>query len=284
MFRALSQYRLYIVLLGLILVPVLAIDASRREPRDFRIYDKIILAVTLPVQLSMDWFMNTVVKTGVEVSSLWKLKDQNTLLVDENRKLVNTIVNIREIEQENARLRSLLKFKETFRMETIVGRVIARDSASEFRSIRIDRGREHGVEKNMAVIHAEGVVGRVVRVENDYSDVITVLDPLSAVDAYVLRSRARGIVEGLNESHCQLKFALRTDDIQPGDVLLSSGLGGSFPKGVPVGTVFKVVRKSYGITQTVEVKPGVNFSRIEEVMVVKSSGTAPIHMEQAGTP
>ena len=91
---------------------------------------------------------------------------------------------------------------------------------------------------------------------------------MSAIDAYILRSRARGIVEGLNDTLCQLKFALRVDDIQPGDILLSSGLGGSFPKAIPVGTVIKVTRKTFGVTQKVEVKPNVDFSKLEEVMVV----------------
>jgi rod shape-determining protein MreC len=129
------------------------------------------------------------------------------------------------------------------------------------------------------VINAEGVIGRVLRVSEHNADVVTLLDPLSAVDAYIMRSRARGIVEGLTDALCQLKFALRVDDIQPGDILLSSGLGGNFPKGIPVGTVIKVTRKSYGITQKVEVKPSVDFSRIEEVLVVTHADASPSHTQ-----
>jgi rod shape-determining protein MreC len=131
----------------------------------------------------------------------------------------------------------------------------------------------------MAVMNAEGVVGRILRVDEHTSDVVTLLDPLSAIDAYIMRSRARGIVEGLTDSLCQLKFALRVDDIQPGDLLLSSGLGGNFPKGVPVGTIIKVTRKSFGITQKVEVKPSVDFSKLEEVLVVTKTDAAPAHVE-----
>ena len=153
-------------------------------------------------------------------------------------------------------------------MSTVVARVIAKDVSSEFRAIRINRGSADGVESNMAVLNVEGVIGKVFRVTEHTADVVTILDPMSAIDAYILRSRARGIVEGLTDSLCQLKFALRVDDIQPGDILLSSGLGANFPKAIPVGTVIKVTRKSFGVTQKVEVKPSVDFSKLEEVMVV----------------
>ncbi|MBI2711381.1 MAG: rod shape-determining protein MreC, partial [Bdellovibrio sp.] len=112
-----------------------------------------------------------------------------------------------------------------------------------------------------------------LRTTQNTSDVVTILDLLSAVDAIVERSRARGIVEGLTDDVCQLRYALRTDDIQPGDVLISSGLGGIFPKGVTVGTVSKVNRKPYGITQEVEVRPSVDFSKLEEVLVVTNGET-----------
>jgi rod shape-determining protein MreC len=211
--------------------------------------------------------------------SLWKTRLENQTLLDENRKLVNTIINLRELEQENIRLRNLLQFKENFKIQAVVARIIAKDVSTEFRAIRINRGRDHGIEANMAVINSEGVVGRVLRVTNSTADIVTLLDPLSAIDAYIMRSRARGIVEGLTDALCQLKFALRVDDIQPGDLLLSSGLGGNFPKGIPVGTIIKVTRKSYGVTQKVEVKPSVDFSKLEEVLVVTHVDASPAHVE-----
>ena len=164
-------------------------------------------------------------------------------------------------------------------MDAVVARMVAKDVSSEFRAIRINRGKLHGIEPNMAVINAEGVIGRVLRVTDNTADVVTLLDPLSAIDAFIMRSRARGIVEGLTDALCQLKFALRVDDIQPGDLLLSSGLGGNFPKGIPVGTIIKVTRKSFGITQKVEVKPSVDFSKLEEVLVVTKVDASPAHVQ-----
>jgi rod shape-determining protein MreC len=277
MLKLVRQYRFYLFLLLFLLIPILSIDSTNRNPRDYRFYDRVALAITTPFQVAIHWTLDSMVSFYENYVALWRTRDENGNLIDENRKLVNTILNLRELEQENLRLRNLLQFKENFKLESVVARMIAKDVSSEFRAIRINRGSADGVAPNQAVINAEGVIGRVMRVNEHTADVVTLLDPLSAVDAYIMRSRARGIVEGLTDALCQLKFALRVDDIQPGDILLSSGLGGNFPKGVPVGTVIKVTRKSYGITQKVEVKPSVDFSRIEEVLVVTKVDASPSH-------
>jgi len=279
MLKLIKQYRFYLILFLFLLIPLLSIDTLNRSPRDYRAYDRAALALTTPFEIAIHWTLDSMVGFYENYISLWRTRSENQTLIDENRKLVNTILNLRELEQENIRFRSLLQFKETYKVETVVARMIAKDVSSEFRSIRINRGELSGIKPNMAVINSEGVVGRVLRADRDTSDVVTLLDPLSAIDAYILRSRVRGIVEGLTDTLCQLKFALRVDDIQPGDLLLSSGLGGNFPKGVPVGSVIKVTRKSYGITQKVEVKPSVDFARLEEVMVVTHADAAPIHAE-----
>ena len=278
MLKLIKQYRFYLILLLFLLIPVLSIDSTNRTPREYRPYDRIALAITTPFEIAIHWTLDSMVTFYENYIALWKTRNENESLIHENRKLVNTILNLRELEQENIRLRSLFQFKESFRIETVMARMIAKDVSTEFRAIRINRGKDSGIQPNMAVMNAEGVVGRILRVDEHTSDVVTLLDPLSAIDAYIMRSRARGIVEGLTDSLCQLKFALRVDDIQPGDLLLSSGLGGNFPKGVPVGTIIKVTRKSFGITQKVEVKPSVDFSKLEEVLVVTRTDAAPAHV------
>jgi rod shape-determining protein MreC len=279
MLKLLKQYRFYLILLLFLLIPILSIDTQNRAPREYRMYDRVALAITTPFEIAIHWTLDSMVNFYENYVSLWKTRFENQAMVDENRKLVNTIINLRELEQENIRLRNLLQFKENFKIEAVVARMIAKDVSTEFRAIRINRGKAQGIEPNMAVINAEGVVGRVLRVTDSTSDVVTILDPLSAIDAYIMRSRARGIVEGLTDSLCQLKFALRVDDIQPGDLLLSSGLGGNFPKGIPVGSIIKVTRKSFGVTQKVEVKPSVDFSKLEEVLVVTHADASPAHVE-----
>lgn len=268
MFNYLKQYRFYITLFLFILIPVIAIDTSTRSPRDYRFYDRVIVGVTSPIETVISWSLEQISSAFENYVYLWHTRQENRALLEENRKLLNSIANLRETEQENIRLKKLLHFEEQFNLQAVVAKVIAKDVSTEFRSIRINRGESSGIKKNMAVLTNEGVVGRVLRTTHNTSDVVTIVDLLSAVDSVVERSRARGMVEGLTDDVCQLKYTVRTDDIQPGDILISSGLGGIFPKGVAVGTVSKVNKKPYGITQEVEVRPSVDFSKLEEVLVV----------------
>ncbi|OFZ81659.1 MAG: rod shape-determining protein MreC [Bdellovibrionales bacterium RIFOXYD1_FULL_53_11] len=268
MIKYLKEYRFYITLFFFLLIPIVAIDTATRRERDYRIYDRAILAVTSPLQSAITWTLDQLVSGFQNYIFLWNTRRDNLALLEENRKLLNSIASLRETQHENTRLRKMLQFQEKFRLDTVLARVIAKDVSTEFRAIRINRGESSGIHKDMAVVTNEGVVGRVMRTTKNTSDIVTILDLLSAVDAIVERSRARGIVEGMTDDVCQLKFALRTDDIEPGDVLISSGLGGIFPKGVPVGAVSKVKRKPFGITQEVEIRPSVDFSKLEEVLVV----------------
>jgi rod shape-determining protein MreC len=183
MLKLIRQYRFYLILLLFLLIPLLSIDTVNRSPRDYRIYDKVALTVTTPFEIAIHWTLDSLVNFYENYISLWKTRSENLALIDENRKLVNTILNLRELEQENIRFRDLLQFKETYQIKTVVARMVAKDVSSEFRAIRINRGRNSGIEPNMAVINAEGVVGRVLRVDESTSDVVTLLDPLSAIDA-----------------------------------------------------------------------------------------------------
>ncbi len=282
MIKYLKEYRFYITLFFFLLIPVIQIDIANRAPRDYLWSDRAILGVTSPIQAAISWTLDQAVGGFQNYLFLWNTRQDNLTLIEENRKLQNTISGLREAQQENVRLRKLLNFQERLKVETTVARVIARDTSTEFRALRINRGESSGIRKNMAVVTNEGIVGRVLRTTPYTADLVTILDLLSAVDAIAERSRARGIVEGKTDDVCQLKFALRTDDIEPGDVLISSGLGGIFPKGIPVGTVSRVDRKSFGISQEVEVKPSVDFTKLEEVLVVLKAENDPVLRERAG--
>ncbi len=279
MIQYIKEYRFYIILFLFILIPIVGIDTSTRAPRNYRFYDRVIVTITSPIQSAIQWTLDHLVAGYQNYIYLLHTRQENLALTEENRKLLNTIASLRETQHENVRLRGLLNFREKLKLDTVVARVIGKDVSTEFRAIRINRGESSGLRPDMAVVTAEGVVGRVLRTTQDSADIVTILDVLSAIDAIVERSRARGIVEGMTDDVCQLRFALRTDDIEPGDLLISSGLGGIFPKGVPVGTVSKVHRKRFGITQEVEIKPSVDFTRLEEVLVITHHEASPVRHE-----
>jgi rod shape-determining protein MreC len=281
MIKYLKEYRFYITLFLFLLIPIIALDTSSRAPRDYRFYDRIILGITSPIQTAISWTLEQTIELYQGYVYLWNVRTQNTRLFEENRKLLGQIAGLKESQNENTRLRELLNFQEKMKLETIVARVIAKDVSTEFRAIRLNRGENAGIQKGMAVVTYEGVVGRVLRTTATTSDVVTILDLLSAVDTVIERSRARGVVEGLTDEICQLKFTLRTDDIAVGDVLLSSGLGSVYPRGVAVGTVSRVKKKQFGITQEVEVKPSVDFTKLEEVMIVTNQQVEVLEREKA---
>jgi rod shape-determining protein MreC len=173
-----------------------------------------------------------------------------------------------EIELSNSRLRRLLNFQKTMTHRVLAAEVIGRDPSSWFETAIIDKGRTDGLEKGMPVVMPEGVVGQVIDMSSHYSKVLLLIDQNSAVDAMVQRTRDRGVVKGESTGQCLFKYALRKHDIRVGDVIVSSGLDGVFPKGLRIGSVSGVVKRSEGIFQDVSVTPYVDFEKIEEVLVV----------------
>ena len=136
-----------------------------------------------------------------------------------------------EVLLANERFRKLLQFRETLPVPTVAAEVIGQDPSSWFRSLTINKGETEGVRKGMAVISPEGVVGQILKAAPHYATVLLITDYNSAVDSIVQKTRARAIVEGKGENRCQLKYLLRAEEVSAGDVVVTSGLSGNFPKG-----------------------------------------------------
>jgi rod shape-determining protein MreC len=268
MLKLIKEYRFYCSIALLVFIPILSLNTSNKAVGDFTFFDRGIVFITAPIQSAITLSIDHAAGFIQNYIFLMNTRRDFSAVVEENRKLLNTIHNFKEIEVENKRLRALLQFQDKIEDKKTTAQVIAKDVSTEFRSIRINKGSNAGIQRGMAVVTHEGVVGKVLRVTAEYSDVITMLDNLSSVDAIVQRSRAKGVIEGLTDASCILKYALRTDDIEVGDVVVSSGLDGIYPKGLLLGTVLKVNKKSYGVTQDVEVRPSVDFSKLEEVLVI----------------
>jgi rod shape-determining protein MreC len=185
----------------------------------------------------------------------------------ESRRLRAELAGREELQRENERLRRLLGFAESQARRTVAARVIAEDAASWFRTIEIDRGYDDGVTEGLPVVDDAGLIGRVVRSTPHSSRVLLITDASSAVAVLVQDQRIRGVCRGQGGA-LALDFALLQDAIQVGDGVVTSGLGGVFPKGLVVGYVRSVQQEQFGLFQTVEVEPAVNFSHLEEVLVL----------------
>jgi rod shape-determining protein MreC len=185
----------------------------------------------------------------------------------ESRRLRAEMAGVEELQRENERLRRLLGFIEEHPRRSVAARVIAEDAASWFRTIEIDRGYEDGVTEGLPVVDAAGLIGRVVRSAAHSARVLLITDASSAVAVLVQDERIRGVCRGQGGA-LALDYALVQDAIQIGDGVVTSGLGGVFPKGLVVGYVRSVHREQFGLFQTVEVEPAVDFAHLEEVLVL----------------
>ena len=173
-----------------------------------------------------------------------------------------------ELNLANIRLRSLINFKKSITHKVLAAEVIGKDPSPWYKTIIIDKGKDDGVNKGMAVVIPEGIAGQVMDVSTHYAKVLLIIDPNSAVDAVVQDTRARGIIKGESSGRCLFKYVLRKDDVRVGDRVVSSGLDGVFPKGLMLGHVSGVIRTTSGIFQEVTVVPLVDFEKLEEVLVI----------------
>jgi rod shape-determining protein MreC len=167
-----------------------------------------------------------------------------------------------------SRLRELLQYKNTMDWPVVAAQVIGRDPTGWFESVIIDKGKSSGLKVNMPVVNAGGVVGQLVSVSRNYSKVLLAVDQNSAVDCLIQRSREKGIVKGLSPSTCKLDYVLKTGDVAAGDLAVTSGIGGVYPKGLPVGEVLEVRDIPWELFKYIKVKPAVDFSKLEEVLVI----------------
>lgn len=175
-----------------------------------------------------------------------------------------------EVDATNRRLRELLEFRSQFPLRSVTTTVIGNSASTWFHTFMLDKGSADGVLKGMAVVTPMGVVGQVVGVTSRSAKVLLMTDPHSGVDVMVQRSRARGIVSGSGDNGPIMKYVKRSEDVQEGDRLITSGLDGVFPKGLLVGTVSKVRKKHFGLFQYVGVVLAVDPSRVEEVLVLSA--------------
>lgn len=194
----------------------------------------------------------------------------NEILMQDIAELESKLFTVKEMSQENRRLKDLLQFGEEMPGKKVMAQIVAWDSSSDFKTLRINKGIKDGLQLQSTVVTADGLVGYVYRLTNHFSDVLTVLDPNNRTDVIIQRTRSQGIMEGFGANRGLVKYVNRTEPIILGDDVITSGLGHIYPKGIKIGRVSRLERESYGITQYVEVKPSVDFSRLEEVMVLIS--------------
>lgn len=263
----LKRYQTAILAILLLLAMLLVYSFNLRQKSSTTLMERVVLAVTEPLQSALTL-------TGRSVAEFWKhylwlvdTYEQNLALVEENRELRASLQGVTETRLENQRLKKLLDFVETDPRPVLPAMVVAEDASSWARTIVIDKGERQGVREGLPVVVAEGVVGRVIKVAPGSARVLLVIDASSSVAGLVQRFRTRGVARG-NGRGLSFEYALREAMVEVGDLVVTSGMGGLFPKGLVLGHVTAVQRQDSSLFQQIELRSNLDFSRLEEVLVL----------------
>jgi rod shape-determining protein MreC len=283
-FRRLRDAAIAILLLAL---PFFVLNANLREPGRENFYDGPILELSAPIQ-------SLAASVARAVSDVF---DDYVFLIEVHRENDRLRARLARLDQEheqltaealeNRRLRSLLSLRERVGGQVIAAQVIGRDVSPFFRVTRVevDRGERDHVREGMPVVSARGLVGQIRRTWGRYSDVLLAVDSGSAVDVIIQRNGSRGMLRGTGEDDrymSRIEYLGRDDEVRVGDLVHTSGLGQRFPASILVGRITRIVRADSGMFQEVEVAPAVDFSTLDEVLVLEGGSRAEARADVEG--
>ncbi|MFZ4439702.1 MAG: rod shape-determining protein MreC [Syntrophales bacterium] len=250
----------------IISLAVISYSASRLAETGF--LRKMVLEVAAPAENAINVLLKGLHDSWKRYIFLVGIEDENRRLRYGNAVLNEQLNNYREGYIEGMRLRKLLNLKDGLTNQVVAAKVIDRNRVSLFKTILIDKGTADGMRVGFPVLSEQGVVGRIIETAWHASQVLLLVDGNSNIDAMIQRSRAQGILQGAGSAGCNLKYISRVEEVLPGDVVLTAGLAGVFPKGLLLGVISGVSRKEEGLFQKIDVTPAVDFGRLEEVLAL----------------
>jgi rod shape-determining protein MreC len=231
------------------------------------VFENTVLSMTRPFQQTTTWMTRSIKGVWHDYVYLVNLQQENQRLREEIKWFRQENQRYLEAYLQYQRLQRLLNFREQTPLDVVAAEVVGRNSNSWTEIIYINRGTRDKVAKGLPVVTHEGLVGQVIHAAPTLSQVMLLTDFRSGVDALVQRTRASGVVSGRGRNVAELKFFPVGADLHAGDRLISSGMGGVFPKGLIIGEV-KDIHRNGRQRQQVEIQPSVDFSHLEEVLVL----------------
>jgi rod shape-determining protein MreC len=262
-----------IVLLGAIAVVCLLLLTLQMRGYTAVATDALAV-VTTPIQSALARVNRSAVGVWSTYQDWKNVRAENHRLREEAQQLRVEALQVNETVEENRRLRRLLALKEAMPLATLSGEIIAREWGGWVRSLTVNRGRSDHVTRLTAVIAPDGLIGRVVDVRPGASVVQVLIDPASTVGAHAVRSRTSGIVEGDPRGTMRFKYMARDGSgLQVGDLVVTSGSGGLFPRGLPIGRVRAIDDRGSALFHYAQLTPAVDFARIDEVLLIVGEGT-----------
>ena len=261
------RVRKYALLLVLVAVSLLLLTLQSRGYGS-RAGD-LVAVVTTPLQAGYARVTRGALAVWTTYLDWKNVRAENRRLRAEIERLRVEALRVSETDDENRRLRTLLALQERLPLTTLAGEIIAREWGGWVRALTVNRGRADRVARMTAVISPFGLVGRIVDVRPGSAIVQVLTDPASTVGAHVVRTRTPGIVEGEPRGTIRFKYLARDGAaLQVGDVLVTSGQGGLFPRGIPIGRVRAIDDRGAALFNYAALDPAVDFGRVDEVLVV----------------
>jgi rod shape-determining protein MreC len=262
-----------------LILALLALRMSAKYPGELSTLDRGILHVVGPAQAAMSTVARAIGGVAGRYVELTHVRAENEKLRSENGRLRAELMETKRVAAESGRYQRLLGLRDTTPAETVSARVISIDASPYFRVARVEIDRGEGVvRRGMPVLTPEGVVGRINRVAGQTSDILLAVDPRSSIDVFIPRTGGRGILRGKageNGYRSTIEYLVRGEQAREGDLVVTSGLGGSFPRDMAVGRISRVIPNPSGLYQEVEVTPDVDFARLSEVLVVVAPAPTP---------
>lgn len=270
LFSPFLKYKKGIIVTVVAVLLIISISFSFEGDMNIPYVSDFFDLITTPFYSFFSGANNWINDVVIFLVSIRDLSEENQFLKEKLQEYERMAVEKKELQKENNRLRELLEFKEREGYELKAARVIGRDPNTWNQMVKINKGKEDGIEREMPVVTDAGLVGRISSVDRKSSQVLLILDPGSAVSALDQNSRVTGIVEGSgdNSRELQLINLPKDSDISRGDTIISSGQGPVFPKGLKLGKVDNIEEESLGFTKRAIVTPSVDFKKLEEVFII----------------
>lgn len=260
---------------------VLSLTISPPEERQQTWIESVFFSVLSPFQRASVAVRDQTVAIVQGYIYLIHTADRNRELVSENDRLRGEMLLYQKLSEENNRLRQAIGFAASKRWNTVMAKVIAQNTQGEYRLLTINRGEAAGIQQRMPVVSPAGLVGQVYRTSKRSSQILLISDPTSAVDARLAETGARGLLRGRVVTMewdrtfylSALEYVDQAMPLVEGGHVLTSGLDGVFPEGIPVGRIRQIERDPAGVFQSAEVIPHVDLLSLREVLVITNKET-----------
>ena len=276
MVEAQNRIRLSLLVALLLAVATVSMVVDRRAlrsgGRELPTWLGPVLDVAVPVQRIVTWPVELVRRGWLRYAALLHVRDENAFLRGELFRTQEENIQLREALIAGGRLQRIAEMRAGFEVPMLPAELVGSDVSPFFRAVLLDRGREEGVRAGMPVVSEQGLVGLVVATSSSAAKVMLLLDPQTSIDGTVQRSRTRGIVRGSGDEVLRFEFVAREGDVQVGDAILTSGLGGVFSKGLLIGEVTEISEPGAQLMRTATLRPAVDFARLEQAFVLLRRG------------